>query len=156
VHSLAALSPREGLIVLRSVGKFFGLAGARVGFVLAEQKLLQTLSALLGPWPIAAPSRYVTTLALRDSAWQQTTRHALALAAQRLSDSLKQYGLPPDGGCGLFQWVCCADASSVHEQLAQRGILTRLFAQPHSVRFGLPCDEADWQRLANALNGLQR
>jgi cobalamin biosynthetic protein CobC len=156
VHSLAALSPREGLIVLRSVGKFFGLAGARVGFVLAEQKLLQALAALLGPWPIAAPSRYVTTLALRDSAWQQTTRHGLALAAQRLSDLLKQYGLPPDGSCGLFQWACCADASGVHEQLAQRSILTRLFDAPHSVRFGLPRDEADWQRLANALSGLQR
>lgn len=155
-HSLAAACPQAGLIVLRSVGKFFGLAGARVGFVLAEQKLLHTLAALLGPWPIAAPSRYITTLALHDSAWQQTTRHALAQAAQRLSALLKQHGLTPDGGCGLFQWVCCADAQSVHEQLAQRGILTRLFEQPQSVRFGLPRDEAQWTRLSVALSELRR
>jgi cobalamin biosynthetic protein CobC len=155
-HSLASVSPHTGLIVLRSVGKFFGLAGARVGFVLAEQKLLHALAALLGPWPIAAPSRYVTTLALRDSAWQQATRDALALAAQRLSVLLTRHGLAPDGGCGLFQWVCCSDAASVHQQLAQRGILTRLFEQPHSVRFGLPRDEAQWARLTAALSELHR
>ena len=155
-HSLASLSPRAGLIVLRSVGKFFGLAGARAGFVLAEQTLLNSLAALQGPWPIAAPSRYVTTLALRDFTWQQTTRHALALAAQRLADLLTQHGLMPDGGCGLFQWVRSDDALSVHEQLAQRGILTRLFDVPHSVRFGLPRDEAEWAQLAAALSEVQR
>jgi len=155
-HSLAAVSPQAGLVVLRSVGKFFGLAGARVGFVLAEQKLLHALAALLGPWPIAAPSRYATTLALRDSAWQQQTRQALAQAAQRLSGLLTRHGLPPDGGCGLFQWVCCSDAVRVHQQLAQRGILTRLFEQPHSVRFGLPRDETQWARLTAALSELQR
>lgn len=155
-HSLASVCPRAGLIVLRSVGKFFGLAGARVGFVLAEQQLLHTLAALLGPWPIAAPSRYVTALALRDFAWQQATRPKLVQAAQRLSDLLNQYGFSPDGGCSLFQWVCRADAANVHEQLAQRGILTRLFDEPHSVRFGLPREETQWQRLAAALSEVQR
>ncbi len=155
-HSLASASPQTGLVVLRSVGKFFGLAGARVGFVLAEQKLLSALAVLVGPWPIAAPSRYVTALAFRDAVWQQATRDALARAAQRLSALLGQHGLSPDGGCALFQWVCCSDAMSVHQQLARRGILTRQFEQPHSLRFGLPRDEAQWQRLAAALDAVQR
>ncbi len=155
-HSLASACPQAGLIVLRSVGKFFGLAGVRVGFLLAEQKLLHALAALLGPWPVAAPSRYVTTHALRDSAWQQTTRHALAQAAQRLSDLLKQHGLPPEGGCALFQWVTCGDAASVHEQLARQAVLTRLFDAPRSLRFGLPRDEAQWARLTAALGELRR
>jgi L-threonine-O-3-phosphate decarboxylase len=155
-HSLASASPQAGLVVLRSVGKFFGLAGARVGFVLAEQKLLGALAVTLGPWPIAAPSRYVTMLALRDVAWQQATRDALERAAQRLSALLRQHGFTPDGSCALFQWVCCSDAVSVHQQLARRGILTRLFEQPHSVRFGLPRDDVQWQRLAAALSEVQR
>ncbi|KAF0206516.1 MAG: L-threonine-O-3-phosphate [Gallionellaceae bacterium] len=155
-HSIASLSPREGLIVLRSVGKFFGLAGARAGFVLAEQKLLNTLAALLGPWPIAAPSRYVTTLALRDFTWQQAARHALDQATQRLADLLTQHGLAPDGGCALFQWVRRDDAANVHKQLARHGILTRLFETPSSLRFGLPRDETEWQRLANTLSELRR
>jgi len=154
-HSLASICPRPGLIVLRSLGKFFGLAGARVGFVLAEENILQPLAELLGPWTIAAPSRHAATLALRDMAWQDATRKALPLAAQRLMDLLSAHGLSPTGGTGLFQWVCCADAASVHEQLARQGILTRLFDAPSSVRFGLPRDEAQWARLAEALKAIQ-
>jgi len=64
--------------------------------------------------------------------------------------------LSPDGGSSLFQWVCCADAANVHEQLAQQGILTRLFDTPSSVRFGLPRDEAQWARLSDSLGELKR
>jgi len=150
-HSLASVCPRPGLIVLRSLGKFFGLAGARVGFVLAEENILQTLAELLGPWTIAAPSRYVATLALRDTAWQCAAREALPLVSQRLGSLLSNHGMAPSGGCSLFQWVCCTDAASVHEQLAQQAILTRLFDQPASLRFGLPRDEAQWAHLDIAL-----
>ncbi|HET7831714.1 MAG TPA: threonine-phosphate decarboxylase CobD [Gallionella sp.] len=155
-HGLAPLCPRAGLIVLRSLGKFFGLAGARVGFVLAEPSILQSLAERLGPWPIAAPSRHVATLALRDAAWQHTTRQVLPHASQRLMELLHAYGLIPSGGTSLFQWVSCADAANVHEQLARRGVLTRLFAFPASLRFGLPCDEAQWLRLAEALSTVER
>lgn len=155
-HSLASACPRPGLIVLRSLGKFFGLAGARVGFVLAEENILQPLNELLGPWPVAAPSRHVAALALRDAAWQNAKRKTLPLAAQRLADLLKAHGLPPTGGTSLFQWVCCADAENVHEQLSRQGILTRLFDAPHSLRFGLPRDEAQWARLADALIRMKR
>ncbi len=154
-HSLASACPSPGLIVLRSLGKFFGLAGARVGFVLAEENVLQPLAELLGPWPIAAPSRHVATLALRDKVWQDATREALLLAAQRLADLLSAQGLSPTGGVGLFQWLCRADAASIHEQLAQQGILTRLFDAPPSVRFGLPRNEAQWARLAEVLKAIQ-
>lgn len=155
-HSLASICPRPGLIVLRSLGKFFGLAGARVGFVLAEENILQALAERLGPWPIAAPSRHVAMLALRDTAWQDATRKALPLAAQRLAALLNEYDLAPYGVNSLFQWVCRDDAAKVHEQLAQQGILTRLFDHPPSLRFGLPRDEAQWARLDDALGKLQR
>jgi len=167
-HSLASVCPRPGLIVLRSLGKFFGLAGARVGFVLAEENILQPLAELLGPWPIAAPSRYVATLALRDVGWQRATRKALPRTAQHLAALLSVHGLPPSppaplpqageerslGGCYLFQWVRCDDAANVHQQLAQLGILTRLFEHPSSLRFGLPRDEAQWARLEIVLKTL--
>ena len=155
-HSLASACPRPGLIVLRSLGKFFGLAGARVGFVLAEQNILQPLAELLGPWPIAAPSRYVATKALRDTDWQHATREALPRDAQRLTELLRAQGLQPTGENSLFQWVCRADAANIHEQLARQGILTRLFDAPHSLRFGLPRDEAQWARLAEALDRIKR
>jgi cobalamin biosynthetic protein CobC len=155
-HSLASVCPLPGLIVLRSLGKFFGLAGARVGFVLAEENILQSLAELLGPWPIAAPSRHVATLALRDTAWQRASRESLPQAAIRLAELLGAHGLSPTGGSSLFQWVRCDNAAIVHEQLARQGILTRLFEQPASLRFGLPRDAAQWARLAAALSEIKR
>lgn len=155
-HSLASVCPLPGLIVLRSLGKFFGLAGARVGFVLAEENLLQPLAELLGPWPIAAPSRHVATLALRDTAWQRATRETLPRAAQRLAELLRAHDLEPSGGCALFQWICREDAANLHQQLARQGVLTRLFGQPASLRLGLPRSAAQWARLADALGRIER
>lgn len=152
--SLADASTRPGLIVLRSLGKFFGLAGARVGFVLAEAGLRAALAAMLGPWPIAGPARHVATLALSDPRWQALQRERVRAAGERLVALLRQAGLTPDGGCALFQWLRTPGAASLHEQLAANGILTRLFSEPSSLRLGLPRSEADWQRLAMALSPL--
>lgn len=155
-YSLAAHSSREGLIVLRSLGKFFGLAGARVGFVLAQESVLKPLAEELGPWPIAAPARYVAAHALDDTDWHDAARWALQQAGQRLSGLLIRHGLAPAGGTSLFQWVKCEDAASVHRQLAQQGILTRLYDQPSSLRFGLPYGEQSWTRLDAALAQVSR
>ena len=155
-HSLAPYCPRSGLVVLRSLGKFFGLAGARVGFVLAAENILRPLAELLGPWPVATPARHVAKLALCDTDWQEKTRAALLAASLRLSDMLIRHGFTPDGGSGLFQWIKCKDAASVHQYLAEQGILTRLFELPASLRFGLPYGEKNWARLDAALNGVQR
>ncbi len=152
--SLADHSHRPGLIVLRSLGKFFGLAGARVGFVLAQDALREALAEQLGPWTIAGPARQIAMLALRDCGWQLRQRERLHQASERLSTMLSQAGLAPDGGCALFQWHRGDQAAALHEALAVRGILTRLYAEPTpSLRFGLPSSEAEWQRLAEALVG---
>ncbi|HUX90920.1 MAG TPA: threonine-phosphate decarboxylase CobD [Gallionellaceae bacterium] len=142
---------RHGLIVLRSLGKFFGLAGARVGFVLAHPELLQRIQSLLGPWNVSGPARFVAQAALLDRSWHAATRGRLLHDGAHLAQLLQHAGLPPCGGCGLFQWVQTAQAEAIHQQLAQRGILTRLFTQPLSLRFGLPGSTAEWARLQRAL-----
>jgi cobalamin biosynthetic protein CobC len=149
--SLAPHAARPGLIVLRSLGKFFGLAGARVGFVCAHPQLLRQLNALLGPWAVSGPARWVAMEALRDRAWQSAMRQRLAGAESRFQNLLTRHGLAPDGGCALFQWVCTPYAADVHGALARRGVLTRLFHRPAGLRFGLPGDDADWRRLDDAL-----
>jgi cobalamin biosynthetic protein CobC len=142
---------RPGLIVLRSLGKFFGLAGARVGFIQAQVELLSRLADQLGPWRVSAPSRWVATGALGDKAWQEETRLRLTQLGTRLYSLLSRYGLKPDGGCALFQWVLTPRAVSIYQSLARRGILIRLYNQPNSLRFGLPGREIDWRRLQEAL-----
>ena len=150
-HSLAAFSDRAGLIVLRSFGKFFGLAGIRLGFVLAQPVLLEQLAALLGPWTVSGPSRVVASALLQDHAGQGLQRERLLADGERLATLLSVQGLPPTGGCALFQFCCTPSAAELHEFLATQGILTRLFASPLSLRFGLPADESGWLRLQQAL-----
>lgn len=152
--SLSTLNPLKGLIILRSIGKFFGLAGLRAGFVLAEPVILTALSELLGPWALSNPSRFVCTQALQDKAWQAETRHSLQQQSQRLKSLLTQYQLIPTGSTHLFQWVQTEQATQVHQQLAKQAVFTRLFSQPFSLRFGLPANEPEWQHLESALQSI--
>ena len=151
--SVAAYSGRPGLVVLRSFGKFFGLAGVRLGFVLAERVLLAALRERLGPWAVSGPARVLGAQALALSSAPARGRRALQLqaAARRLAGLLIAHDLPPHGGTPLFQWLRHPQAAELHDFLARRGLLVRLFAAPASLRFGLPADEAGWLRLERAL-----
>ncbi|MCL5043453.1 MAG: threonine-phosphate decarboxylase CobD [Gammaproteobacteria bacterium] len=153
-YSLAPCSDRPGLIVLRSLGKFFALAGARLGFVLADTALLARLNQRLGPWTVNGPARFVAQQVLAERDTQQVWRWRLQREGQRLQQLLSTCGLTPDGGCALFQWVCRTDAADLHQALAGQGILTRLFSQPAALRIGLPGNETGWTRLEQALQGL--
>jgi cobalamin biosynthetic protein CobC len=153
-NSVACFADRDGLVVLRSLGKFFGLAGARVGFVLSSRALLQQLAEWLGPWSIAGPSRVVAQAALTDHQWQESTRERLRNDSQRLATLLARHGLEPSGGCDLFQWVRTPRALDIHEALARQGVLTRHFEAVPSLRFGLPPAGDGWRRLEAALGGL--
>ena len=149
-QSLVPLAGADGLVVLRSVGKFFGLAGARVGFVFAPASVRAALAERFGPWTIAGPARWAARHALADRAWQAQALSALQAAGERLQALLATHGLPARGPA-LFKLVATPDAAHLHEVFARRGILLRLFETPQAVRFGLPADEAGWARLAAAL-----
>lgn len=146
-HSLSPHADLPGLIILRSLGKFFGLAGIRSGFVLAGDAVLEPLREKLGPWHVPHPTRHIAKLALTDAAWQAEQRILLASQSKRLAELLTRHGLPPSGGTGLFQWVSTPQAAEIHARLSRLGILTRLFTQPASLRFGLPGDERSWAKL---------
>ena len=150
--SLAALAGRPGLCLLRSFGKFFGLAGLRLGYALAEPGLAGALEAHLGPWRVSGPALEIGRQAMEDGAWAETTRAKLTTAAARLDRMLAGAGLTIIGGTALFRLADCADAEALHGALARLGILTRRFPRrPRWLRFGLPGDEAAWQRLKKAL-----
>jgi len=144
----------EGLIVLRSLGKFFGLAGARVGFVLAAPTLQLRLAEALGPWTLSGPSRALADAALRDRPWQQVQRQLLDRDSVRLRDLLGNYGLVAAGSTALFQWVPTGDADAIALALGRAGILVRRF-EGLGLRFGLPGLDADWQRLGLELARLR-
>ena len=149
--SVASCSDRPGLVVLRSVGKFFGLAGLRLGFVAAHPAVLSALADVLGPWAVSGPANEIGRAALADRSWQDATRSHLLSAGARLHDLLASHGIDASGSA-LFQWWPEPQAEAFWQHMAQRGIWVRLFTRGAlGVRLGLPLDETGWQRLQKAL-----
>jgi len=139
------------LVVLRSLGKFFGLAGARVGFLLGAEELLQALAEKLGPWPVSHPARWVASRALADRDWQAGARQQLAAASARLKALLAPLAeAAPPAACPLFVSLALAHPQPLFDFLKARGILVRCFAEAGLLRFGLPGSETEWERLAAA------
>jgi cobalamin biosynthesis protein CobC len=153
--SLITKTGEPGLIVLRSLGKFFGLAGARVGFVFGWPALLKSLHRLLGPWQITGPSRWVAREVLLDKEWQSDARRQLLMQRDRLADLLSGHGLTPAGGTSLFQWVPVVKSKKVRRMFAEQGILVRHFTKPGGIRFGLPGADSEWRRLEKTLLKIQ-
>lgn len=144
----------EGALVLRSFGKFYGLAGLRLGFALGGAKTLEHLRALSGPWAVSGPAIVAGHAALTDTAWQDQTRARLARDAERLDGIAARAGWSLVGGTNLFRTYDTGDAMAARAHLARARIWTRAF--PYStgwLRLGLPRDAAGWDRLEQALAG---
>ena len=149
--SVAHCSDRAGLIVLRSVGKFFGLAGLRLGFVAAERTVLSALEESLGPWSVSGPAQQIGCAALSDVVWQSAMRTQLDEAGRRLQQMLADHAIA-SSGTALFQWWPESDAAACRQHFAEAGIWVRLFTTgAGGIRLGLPPHEAGWQRLSDAL-----
>jgi cobalamin biosynthetic protein CobC len=147
-----ACEPRENLILLRSFGKFFGLPGIRLGFVIAPPSIRDPLRRLIGDWPVSTAALHIATRAYRDIAWQVHQRRHLARQAARLDRLLIAAGLEVIGGTALFRLTRHAHAERLFVRLAAAGILTRPFAPDSGLlRFGLPNGGRQWARLRKAL-----
>nr|WP_260609858.1 threonine-phosphate decarboxylase [Sphingomonas sp. IC081] len=150
---VAAVRPEGRLIVLRSFGKFFGLAGVRLGFVLAPPPILAKLRAAMGSWPLHAGALAIGTAAYGDAAWIAATRAELPGRAAALDAVLARHGLVAEGACPLFRLVTGCRAAELFERLARARILVRPFAEfPGWLRFGVPADPAALARLDRALH----
>ncbi|MDK2760092.1 MAG: aminotransferase class I/II-fold pyridoxal phosphate-dependent enzyme [Sphingopyxis sp.] len=142
----------QRLIVFRSFGKFFGLAGVRLGFVVAPRAVVAALRDRLGAWPLSAAAIAIGAAAYADDQWIAAMRQRLNKDAAALDAVLTRRGFRPVGRCPLFRLIEADDASALFDRLARRAILTRPFAdQPHRLRIGLPADAAALARLDAAL-----
>ena len=155
--SLAAKLSPGNTVVLRSFGKFFGLAGIRLGFALAAPPMAARLSAALGPWAVSGPALAVGAKALADAAWIERTRSLLAKAAKRLDAILTGAGLEIVGGTSLFRLTRTPAAEALFRHLGRAGILTRVFADQNDwLRFGLPRSAHEWRRLRAGMERWRR
>jgi cobalamin biosynthetic protein CobC len=146
--SLAPEAGRAGLIVLRSFGKFYGLAGLRLGFVLGHEADVTALAGMLGPWPISGAAIEIGRRALLDRDWAETTNARLVGETSRLDSIAKGAGWTLVGGTPLFRLYETGDAKAAQTRLASAKIWSRVFKdRPGWLRLGLPGSDTEWARL---------
>ncbi|QPC44374.1 threonine-phosphate decarboxylase [Kaustia mangrovi] len=137
----AASCAGTNTVVLKSFGKFFGLAGLRLGFAIAPAGLAGRLSEALGAWAVGGPAIAIASMALRDEGWQEETRARLEGDTRRLDALLTQAGLAVTGGTTLFRLVDSAHAPALFAHLLRHRIYARRFPYNERwLRVGLPGD----------------
>lgn len=152
--SVLPLAGDPRLVVLRSFGKFYGLAGARLGFAFGAAQVIDRLSAMAGPWPVSGPALAIGRAALADRGWAEAMRAQLARDAARADALATGAGWGLVGGTTLFRLYDTPDAAAAQEALARHHIWTRIFPWSRRwLRLGLPGPEGEWDRLAGALTG---
>ena len=153
--SAARLCVDLPVVILRSFGKFYGLAGLRLGFAIARKDIAQRVASALGPWACSGPALIIGATALRDHEWARGTRDTLQHEARKLDAVLAAAGFKAVGGTGLFRLVQRTDANKVHAWLAAQHIWCRRFEWADDLlRFGLPPHDRDLDRLASVLASL--
>lgn len=148
--SLIRLSARPGTIVLKSFGKFWGLAGLRLGFAIGDPAIIADLAEALGPWPVSGPALSIGAEALADPMWADETCARLTKDAQRLDDLLIAQGAIVKGGTSLFRLYQVEDAAAAQAHLAQSHIWSRIFPYATDwLRLGLPPPDR-WDQIEGA------
>ncbi|WP_366657219.1 threonine-phosphate decarboxylase CobD [Fodinicurvata sp. EGI_FJ10296] len=151
-RSAAALADTPGVAILRSFGKFYGLAGVRLGFLLGNAALAAAVARRMGPWAVSGPALAVGETALDDRQWAVAARETVAGARRRLDRILEGAGIAVVGGTDLYRLVDVPSAADLHIRLARHGLWTRRFDdQPNWLRFGLCPDGEAEERLRRAL-----
>ena len=151
-ESLCSDVGEGSLVVLRSFGKFFGLAGLRLGFAITSNDIVRRLDAEFVPWAVAGPALEYGVRALSDVSWQDAMRRRLEHDAARLDGLFEKFGICVDGGTSLFCHIAMPNAAALFDTLGNRGILLRNFAgRQQKLRAGLPGGEEEWRRLEEAL-----
>ncbi|WP_270731981.1 threonine-phosphate decarboxylase [Shimia sp. Alg240-R146] len=149
--TLVKETDQTGRIVLKSFGKFWGLAGARLGFAIGDPALIARLADFTGPWAVSGPALRIGAAALRDHGWADATRTRLIADASRLDALMTLKGAKIVGGTTLFRLYVVNDAAAWQDRLAKQHVWSRIF--PYSktyLRLGLPAPDR-WAQLEAAL-----
>ncbi len=152
IAEIAGTPSGASAIVLRSFGKFYGLAGVRLGFVIASPDFAAILRRVLGDWPVSSDALAAGLAAYADVDWAERTLAHLREEAAHLDEYLIRAGFAVVGGTALFRLARAPDAPAWFMRLASAGVLVRPFSyNPELLRFGLPGSRVAWQRLTSTL-----
>lgn len=150
------------MIVLRSFGKFFGLAGIRLGFIFAAKEIRLKLQQKLGLWHVNGPAQALAIMALTDNNWQQKMQQRIrknaSMTQQILQPLMDKYQISKPIHTPLFSSYCLSreQAQKIEQHFGKNGVLIRrikLNQTQELLRFGIinAVDKEQLQRLKQAI-----
>ncbi|MBK8247087.1 MAG: histidinol-phosphate aminotransferase family protein [Gemmatimonadetes bacterium] len=146
----------DGLLVYRTFSKAFGLAGARVGFVVGARQLIAELEKARGPYTVSALSERLALAALeRDVAWIQARVAETVEMRDEFAAQLREDGFAPLPSAANFVLVPVREAAAAHVTLRARGILVRAFAGLPGIGDALRITIGSRATMASVREGLQ-
>jgi threonine-phosphate decarboxylase len=80
----------ENLFVIRSVTKFYGMAGIRLGYGIAEPNLVKKLENVRIPWSINSLASCATLAAFNDTDFIENTKRTISKERAKLAKSLNE------------------------------------------------------------------
>lgn len=152
-HSSCQIAGDEALVILRSVGKFYGLAGLRVGFAIGGANFIARLQDEIGPWPVSQPALLVAKTALADKDWQARHLAKLQEICDWQSDVLAKAGFEIITSMALFITIRHKRMAAFHHHLASHGYWTRIYQNDKQMmRLGLLAPDCDRQQFESLLS----
>lgn len=152
-ENVSEIVQNPAVIMLRSFGKTFGLAGLRLGFAVSKHPVMKRLAVALGPWPLHGSALSIGTEALNDKTWRRETAKKLLANQQRLQEMMSSAGLTYLGGTHLFSLFSHRNAPNLWHRCAINGVATRRFRDRADwLRLGTPGDEDAFYRVRTALS----
>jgi cobalamin biosynthetic protein CobC len=143
----------DNLIQINSLGKFFGLAGVRLGFVSGPSDFIKSVRKMLGPWPISSLAAEIGLVALSDKIWISQMEKILLAGSTALHAACNSKNWRLVGKTNLFHTYATSNCFEVEEQFAAHGIWVRTFDYSETwVRIGIPTSEHELTRVKKALN----
>lgn len=121
----------ENLVIVRTLSKAFCLAGARVGYVLANPSTLSKLDSLRIKFDIPIPSIAAAYAALRDLDHVRKVVEAIKVLRERLARELRELGLRVLPSATNFLFVeLPRRGAEVARELEKMGIYVAVFDEP--------------------------
>jgi histidinol-phosphate aminotransferase len=126
-HCVSLVHEHPNVIVTRSLSKGYGLAGVRLGYLIARSEIVEQLVKIKDSYNCDALSLAAGTAALEDQDCLASTRGRILATRRRLTIALRELGCTVPESQANFVWATDGPpAVQTFQQLKQHAILVRL------------------------------
>jgi histidinol-phosphate aminotransferase len=148
------------IVVLQTFSKIYGLAGVRIGFVVATESIIQNILKVKEPFNVNALGQVAATAALADETHVQKSQEVNIRGRQQLYEAFSKFGIPFIESMSNFVLVDFgANAKFVYEQLLAKGVIVRYgdtWGLPKHIRISIGTSEENEILIQALINILKR